>query len=300
MRISTGLMQRLAVNAIIDRQADLSRTQLQLASGQRIMTPSDDPTGTTQVFKFNEQKAKVEQYQLNIGRAQSRLEIEEGVLGAIGDSLQRVRELAVRGLNASQGPDNRIAIAQEVRQRLDELFESVNSTDGGGEYLFSGFQSKTQPVVNAGVGTFSFQGDQGARELQVSPNRRIQTSDSGFELFFNLPYSGGGTQNILETVHDLATGLESNAPNSAILTDIDTAMDRLLAVRAKIGARLNALDSQRAVNEQYIVQMESSLSEIQDLDYAEAVGRLNLQLAGFQAAQQSFQRIQSLSLFNFL
>lgn len=300
MRVSTSMVQRLAVNSILERQSDLSRTQLQLASGRRILTPSEDPSGTTQALKFTEQKNKADQFQANIDRAQSRLEVEEGMLISIGDTMQRVRELVVQGLNDSQGADNRAAIAEEVRQRLGEIYELANATDGAGEYLFAGLQSKTRPVVDVGGGVFTFVGDQNARELQVSPNRVMATSDSGHELFFDLPYSGGGKQNIFQTIHDFAASLDANAPVGAALTDIDTAMDRTLSVRAKIGARMNALESQRTVNEQYIVQMQSNLSEVQDLDYAEAIGRLNVQLSGLQAAQQTFQKVQNLSLFNFM
>jgi flagellar hook-associated protein 3 FlgL len=77
-------------------------------------------------------------------------------------------------------------------------------------------------------------------------------------------------------------------------------MDNVLTVRAKVGARLNALDTQKEISEELILQSEKTLSGIQDLDYAEAISSLNLQLVGLQASQQAFTRIQNLSLFNYL
>lgn len=71
-------------------------------------------------------------------------------------------------------------------------------------------------------------------------------------------------------------------------------------MRATVGARLNAVDAQKDVNDGFKLQVQETLSKLQDLDYAEAVSRLNLQLTGLQAAQQSFLKIQGLSLFNFL
>jgi flagellar hook-associated protein 3 FlgL len=71
-------------------------------------------------------------------------------------------------------------------------------------------------------------------------------------------------------------------------------------VRSKVGARLNAIDNQSATNEAAIVALETNRSSIEDLDYAEAAAQLNLQLVALQAAQQSFVRIQGLSLFNYL
>lgn len=300
MRISTQMMQRLAVTSMLDRQASLSNTQQQLATGRRILTPAEDPAASTQML-MNAQKLSItQQYQANADRAQSRLEAEEAVLVAAGDSLQRIRELAVQGGNSALGQDSRDAIAAEVWQRLDQLLDLANSKDGSGEYLFSGFQGNTSPFADAGGGVYNYQGDQGQRLLQISPTRQVATSDSGFNLFVDLPYSGGGTQNIFKTVYDFATALTSGAPLGGVLDDIDAAMDRVFSVRAEIGGRINSIESQKEINEQYGVQLSGLLSQLQDLDYAEAVGRLNLQLTGLQAAQQSFQKIQNLSLFNFL
>lgn len=300
MRISTSMFQHLAVQGILDRQADLSHTQQQLSSGKRILNTADDPSGTTQLIRLQQNADINQQYQRNINYSQSRLEFEEGVLTSIGNNLQRVRELAVQGLNATQGPDNRKAIAAEVYQRLDELLGLANTKDGGGEYLFSGFNGQTKPFVDAGAGVYNYQGDQGQRLIQVSPLRQISSSDNGYDLFVNLPASAGGTQDMLKTVYDLATSLDANAPVGTSLQDIDAALDNIIQVRAGIGARINALDAQRQIGEQFQVQVEGAISQVGDLDYAEAIGRLNLQLAGMQAAQQSFQKIQNLSLFNYL
>jgi len=301
MRVSTQMMQRQAVTSILERQSDLSKTQQQLASGRKILVPSDDPSGTTQVLAMQQQLAQSAQYQGNIDRLTSRLEIEETVLSSAGNTLQRIRELAVQGLNDSNGQQNRMAIASEVWQRLGELFDLANSKDGSGEYLFSGFQSQEQPFVDLGAGAYQYNGDQGQRRLQISPTRQIQSSDSGSEIFENLnSVAAGGKQNIFKTIYDFATALEGNNPAGNILTDIDVAMDKTFEVRAEIGARINAVEAQTQINEQFDVQIQSIMSGIQDLDYAEAVGRLNLELAGLQASQQAFQRIQNLSLFNFL
>lgn len=298
MRVSTSMMQRLSVESMLERQSQLSQTQLQLASGKRILTPSQDPSGTTRILSLNQQLSQNSQYQQNIDRLTSRLEAEESVLGSTGDALMRVRELAVSGLNDTYGQEERSHVATEMWLLLDEIFELANSKDGSGEYLFSGYQSQTEPFVDGGAGNYSYQGDQHQRNLKISATREIQSSDTGSEIFENLEVVAGGKQNVFKTIYDFATALEANTPNSDILTDLDTALNSLFSTRAKVGGRLNAIEGQTQINEQFKVQTEAVLSSIQDLDYAEAVGRLNLELAGLQAAQESFQRIQNLSLFN--
>jgi len=292
------MIQRLAVDSILGRQADLSKTQLQLATGRRILTPSEDPSGATQVLALKQQISQNEKFQTNIDRLKSRLELEETVLSGVGNSLQRVRELAVKGLSDSNGPQDRAAIAAEVKQRLDEVFQLANSQDGTGEYLFSGYQSKTTSFTDNGNGTFTYNGDYGQRKLQISPTREVESSDSGGAIFEDLSIVAGGKQNIFETLTNFANDLVAGTQTGDILTDLDTAMDKIFTTRAEIGGRLNSAEAQASINEQFDVQLNSVLSGVQDLDYAEAIGRLNLELTGLEAAQSSFQKIQGLSLFS--
>ena len=84
------------------------------------------------------------------------------------------------------------------------------------------------------------------------------------------------------------------------LDQIDTALNRILDVRAQIGGRLNVLDSQDNVNQDFKLSIESTKSQIEDIDMAEAISRFNLQIVSLQAAQQAFVKVQGLSLFNHL
>ena len=71
-------------------------------------------------------------------------------------------------------------------------------------------------------------------------------------------------------------------------------------IKSKIGARQNTLDSVRTLHEGVELVNQQVLSELRDLDYAEALSRLTLETFTLEAAQQSFSRISTLSLFNFL
>ena len=300
MRVSTTLMQFRATNAIVDRESALSKTQMQLATGRRILNPSDDPVGTTQLFPLNEVLERNKQFSKNSDSAESRLSLEEKTLGSVTNLLQRVNELAVQGNNDTNSAQDRSAIAQELRQHLQTLTGLANTKDANGEYIFSGHEVTTQPFTEAPAGTFNYQGDNGQRSVQVGESRFVAVGDPGTDVFMNVPYSGGGNQSIFETIDKLATDFENNTFSANSITDVQAAIDNVVNVRAKIGARLNALDTQRNVNDELTLQSQKTLSGIQDLDYAEAISRLNLQMVGLQASQQAFTRIQNLSLFNYL
>lgn len=300
MRISTNQVQFRATNAMIDRQAELSKTQQQLATGRRILSPSEDPVGTTQMFPLNELISNNTQLLKNADVADSRLSLEDRTLAGVTNLLHRVNELAIQGNNDSLGAQDRANVATELREHLQTLVGLANTTDANGEHIFAGTDVNTQPIVEAPAGTFTYQGDSNQRNVQIGESRQIPVGDPGDDVFMNIPFSGGGNQSVFATIEALATSFEANTSDQNAITDIQSALDNVLTVRASVGSRQQALDSQRQINEELILQGEKTLSEISDLDYAEAVSRLNLQLVGLQASQQAFGRIQNLSLFNYL
>ncbi len=85
-----------------------------------------------------------------------------------------------------------------------------------------------------------------------------------------------------------------------VLADLDAALGSILNARASVGARMNALDSQESQNEKYVIDTKSTLSDTQDLDYAEALSKYQSQSTALQAAQQTFIKIKDLSLFKYL
>jgi len=90
-----------------------------------------------------------------------------------------------------------------------------------------------------------------------------------------------------------------NEINRVILS-IDNSIGRVLETRSSIGARMQALDAQESINEDYNLQIRETLSSIEDLDYAKAVSELNLKLTGLQASQKAFTRVQNISMFDYI
>ena len=110
MRLSSPEIFRQAVTAMQNTQAELAKTQLQLATGEKNLSPSDDPSSATRILDLNHVIDTTAQYQRNADFADSRLALEEVTLTDISDLLQRVREIAVRGNNATLS-------AEEVAQQ---------------------------------------------------------------------------------------------------------------------------------------------------------------------------------------
>ena len=145
MRISTSWAQQTSVNSMLDQQSRLQQTQMQLSTGKKILTPSDDPAAAARIIDLNQSIKQTEQYQSNINTARHRLTLEEGVLQNATDILQRINELGIQGLNGTNSPSDRITIAVEMETLNEHLVGLANTKNANGEYLFSGFKSATQP-----------------------------------------------------------------------------------------------------------------------------------------------------------
>lgn len=299
MRISTSQIFRQSVDAMLEKQRDLSRTELQVASGKRILTPADDPSAAVRILDLQEAQSRLAQYQRNADAATARLDQEETALQGVENLLQRVRELAVRASNDTLSKDDRSAVAAEVREHMDSFLQLANAKDANGEYLFAGYQSQTTPFSHNGAGTFVYSGDEGQRMVKIGDSREVAIGDPG-SMFMGFAATDGGTTNVGEVLYDLATTLETGTGYPDAITDIDTAFTNIFNTRSKIGARMNAIDDQKTANEAFDLAIADVKSTLEDLDYAEAISRFEQQLTALQASQQAFIKIQDLSLFNFI
>ncbi|NKQ11536.1 flagellar hook-associated protein FlgL [Pseudomonas sp. SST3] len=189
MRISTLQAFNNGVTGIQRNYANATRTQEQISTGNRILTPADDPVASVRLLQLEQQQNVLGQYNSNLTAAKNSLTQEEVTLNSVNTVLQRVRELAVQAGNGALDPQDRKAIAAELGEREDELLSLMNTRNARGEYLFSGFQGKTQPFVLEN-GNYVYKGDEGQRKLQIASSLNIPISDNGKSIFENVTNAG--------------------------------------------------------------------------------------------------------------
>lgn len=301
MRISTSYISQQSIDAMLKQQAELSKTQLQITEGKRSLSPSDDPITAVQALDLQRQVNLTDQYLSNADIAENKLSTTDSVLDNATNIMQRIRELAVQGLSDTNSAEARQGIAAEITELNETLVGLANTRDSNGESIFAGYQTDVQAFNPT---TFAYNGDSGQRSVRVGDSYLVEINEPGDQVFNSVTVAGP-TQAIFQTIQSFATALNTNtvgtAPNDGdFLTNMDTAMDSVALARTRVGASMNAIDLQRGINDDTKFNMTNTLSLIQDLDYSEAISRLNLQLTGLEAAQQAYVRVQGLSLFNFL
>jgi flagellar hook-associated protein 3 FlgL len=123
--------------------------------------------------------------------------------------------------------------------------------------------------------------------------------------------SPSANQSVFKTLTELADALAVPANDAAArtrltnalgagLSNLDRALDRVLTMRAAVGSRMQEVDALKGLSEDFSLQYEKALSLLQDVDYAAAISDFTRQQAYLEAAQKSFVKVASLSLFEFL
>lgn len=192
MRISSNTIFDNNVATLGAQQARLVQTQQQIASGRRLLTAASDPVAATRALDVTQADAINTQQTANRGTVKDPLSISESTLASVTLLLQDVRTAAVAAGNATLTNTDRATIGKNLNGRLQELIGLANSTDGSGNALYAGFQSKTTPFVASTAGVVSYQGDDGQRLVQVAPGRQIAANDSGADVFMRIK-DGNGT-----------------------------------------------------------------------------------------------------------
>lgn len=206
MRVSTNLINMRAVNGMLDQQSKLSELQMQLSSGKRIQSPADDPIGSAKSLNIDQSISVTKQFQRNSDIVKTRLQLEDSILNNVSLVLNRVRELALQGNNSSTTDNDRSLLADELKQRLDEVLSLANTRDSNGEYIYSGFQVKNQPFSKAAGGGFGYAGDDGQRMIQVGPSRSVAFGNTGRDVFLDIK-NGNGNFSVADSSGNTGTAV---------------------------------------------------------------------------------------------
>lgn len=186
MRVSTSQIFESGITGITRNQADTVKTQSQITSGRRVLTPADDPVASARALVLTQSREVNTRYLENQTTAQSSLGLIDGYTQSTVNLIQNVRQRVVEAGNTTLSNIDRQAIATELEARMQELIGLANSQDGEGQYVFSGYQGGTRPFsIDPGTGQVAYAGDSGERLLQVESSRFMPTNVAGDDLFMN-------------------------------------------------------------------------------------------------------------------
>lgn len=303
MRVSTANQFQTGIQRISDLQASQVRLQEQISTGRRVLTPAEDPVGSARAINIRQADAVNENYINNRQIAVRTLNIVEGALSNVSNLLTNIKSRIIDAGNGSYTDKERSFIANELQGKLDELIGLANTSDGAGNFIFAGYKTQTQPFTATTTGA-TYGGDSNQRLVQVSESRQIEISDTGDQVFQG---NGNDVFATLKAAITLLNTPRATTGDAAYTTQlntanagIDQAIDSVLVSRAKVGARLNEIESLDNYGQELKIEYKRTLSEVEDLDYAKALSDVSQQQIILQAAQKAFAQTAGLSLFEFI
>lgn len=303
MRVTNNTMIYSIVRYLTRQNEALFDRQNIIASGKKINTPSDDPLGMGKVLDYRQTIASIEQYQTNIQRGKTRLDVVEANLDLVDELLQVVRAIAQD--EAGGTTESRQMAAENLKNLYEQVLDLANSKFND-NYLFSGYQTKTAPFSRDDTQattfdqfTVSYNGDAGDVQFIVGDNTTV-TMDADGQPIFHDAASGG--INVFDVMRDLIVGLE-NDDNAAISTQGDLlgkARTQIQNTRSANAPILYQLETSENHWEHYKPKIEDLLAEEENADITQAVVELQSLELAYQSTLATAARIIQPGLISFL
>jgi len=265
-------------------------------------------------FKSNVKPVSIDasgNFQYNGDQGQRSVDIGPGISVALSDSGNEVffdtltgnKTFATSANSANTGTGTvSVGSVFDSAAYVPDNYKINFSLSGTGQLQYQVFDSTATSI--AGPTNF-----QGGDEIQFKGiSLQIKGTPSAGDSFKVEPSQ---RQDIFTTIDKAIKGIEQptvTASDSARLTNsitealsnLDNAFENINRIHSRVGARLNIIDSQTQINQDFNLTSQKTLSKIRDVDMVKAISDLSQQQLGLQAAQASFAKIQNLSLFNFL
>ena len=284
-----------------------TESQAQLSTGKKLINPSDEPDRALLIDRFRSSIERQEAVKTNLNTQDRRLSSQETAINSSVELMLRFKELTVQASNDALAPSDRQAVAVEMVNLRAQLLEQANSRDDLGHYLFSGTSATTEPFVETG-GQVNYVGDQTSTRLTAAEKGHLSFTYSGSEVFGRVVRNDASTQSqpqsvgFFDVVDDLIAAVQNSQPDEIRrgLAETDQLFNNLNLSLVQLGADRNNIQQETSIIESTVLNLRNTLSGIEDLDYSEAVSRMNREMLAMEAAMNSFSKSSKLSLFNYI
>ncbi len=338
MRVSDNTNFGLVRETINRTKGRMENLQTQSATLKKINTPSDNPVGSSKILEIRTDKVNNEQFLTNSKIAEAQLNNTESALSELADIVVRAKEIAIQQASgASANDDTRLAVAEEITQLYQGAIGAANRRVGD-RYLFGGYKTDRPPVsvdgkyvgddgqmmVEVGRDVFIAMNLPGNEAFNTNPGVENRPADMGDSPELQMKsgnrtpasYSADGRPagaatpngpraenvNVFEELQNLRIGLLTSDTDTIrnTLDRFDQIHSRLTSMRAKIGSRVNGLQTMTQSLERQNITNAQLGSHLEDADMAQVVSDLAKEETVFRSALQSSTKLLQPTLMDFL
>ncbi|MBS0847642.1 flagellar hook-associated protein FlgL [Citrobacter sp. JGM124] len=309
MRISTQMMYEQNMRGVTTAQSSWLASGEQLASGNRVNRPSDDPIVAAQAVVLSQAQSQNSQYTLARSFATQKVSLEENVLGQVSSAIISAQGKIVNANNASLSDSDRASIATDLEGVRNQLLNLANSTDGNGRYIFGGYKTESAPFDDQTGGVKYVGGDTSITQ-QVDSARTMTVGHTGDKIFTVTDKSsddGSRTDSSLFDMLDSAISALKKPLDTLNDSELDAvnktsrglskSLDNVLTVRAELGTQLAELSSLDDLGSERALGQDTQMKTLTGVDWNSVISDYMMKKDALQASYKAFSDMQGMSLF---
>ncbi len=290
--LSVGTSDR----ALYTVRRDLAQLQEQSATGLRVNRPSDDPGAFEQARHWEAHGDRLTTHQRTVGAARLWVDTTDQALGELTELVVSAYEAGLKGLNDTNGEDERKALATTVESLLEQTVDRLN-TQTGGEYVFGGNRTDERPFADDGTAT----GDlSGRRVRRIGPDADLAVNVTGDRVNVYADGGDGPAQTVTGALQALADALRSGEGLEDAVGEVEQARDHLIAVAGEYGETGRRLSTAEVQLADAALLAERRRSELEDADLFEVTAGIQRAQVQLQATLQTLATVEQRSLLDYL
>lgn len=304
MRVTQNTNYGVVHDSIQRSKERMENLQEQASTLRKITRPSDDPVGASKTLEIRTEQVNNDQFQMNGKIAETFLNNTDHALSDLAEIAVRSKEIAIsQSSGASSNESTRIGVSEEVSELYKQAISIANRRVGD-RYIFGGYKTQRPPVDQDG----RYLGDDGHMMVEIADDMFISMNVTGNEVFNTHPESQLQGQpayenvNLFRELQDFRISLLTGDMEGirSTLERLDQIHDRLVTIRAKLGSRLQGLQSTTKAIERHNLANASLSSALEDADVAQVMSDLGKEETVFRSSLASSKRLIQPTLLDFL
>ncbi len=294
------------------REKEIEKYTKQLASGKKLLSPSDNTLDTVRTLRLEHLVDEIETYNRNITSAKNVLDIAESTLGNIVETAQEVRPEIIRILNMGVLDKEDAEVLRDYFKSMRDYIIKLANTEIGDSALFGGVKNQSLPFDVNGV----YHGSEEETTIPVAGGVELNTNFNGKEYLgvnekTNKLVMVEALDKIIEMI-DSGDISQLNQPvldvqvngkdygRVTILEAFDIGLDAVSQHRSMIGEQMVIADNLKTQHENLKINFKNLKSSLEDADYAETISKLEQAKTAYQALLASIAQNKELSLLNYM
>lgn len=296
LRVTQRILVDRLLNNVNFQQRQILRLQEQLATGQRVNTPSDDPLAARRGINVRSEIERNEQFLTNISVVSPFMRATETATLSAVDLVQRLNQLTLQA-NNNIGATQRENLATEINEVLEGFLVESNTVNNG-RYIFSGTRTNTVPFeaqrgADGEITAVTYRGNNRRFQVEISTGTFVNVNEPGSAVF-------QGSDDIFDLAIAIRDGARSGADLTGELDRLNQIRGQFLESIARLGATQGRVERVASNLDEVNLQLTEVYTNNIDADFADVTLNLNVQLSALQAALNAGARVIQPSLLDFV